>query len=252
MDIYFYEVKRVEETLPEKINIDKTPLDDPYEYVPEDEAEDWQKNIGQKCTIQYETVNSYDVCKKLTGKEPSRMFFSSPWGDRECYDKDGNYFATITEEMLERFRYIKEVPSYVMEYDEDGFYSRLGFAIIDEESLTINYHFSYTSDAGHAKRSFPVEMNEENIMEIINLLESKLTMSAFTKEQRLLMTSKVRSFIKERDNYTCKICGNSIYNEPNLLLEVDHIIPVSKGGCTVEDNLQTLWWKCNRQKSNKL
>ena len=113
MDIYFYEVKRVEETLPEKINIDKTPLDDPYEYVPEDEAEDWQKNIGQKCTIQYETVNSYDVCKKLTGKEPSRMFFSSPWGDRECYDKDGNYFATITEEMLERFRYIKEVPSLV-------------------------------------------------------------------------------------------------------------------------------------------
>ena len=37
MDIYFYEVKRVEETLPEKINIDKTPLDDPYEYVPETE-----------------------------------------------------------------------------------------------------------------------------------------------------------------------------------------------------------------------
>ena len=33
---------------------------------------------------------------------------------------------------------------------------------------------------------------------------------------------------------------------------LDHIIPVSKGGCTVEDNLQTLCWKCNRAKSNKM
>ena len=40
--------------------------------------------------------------------------------------------------------------------------------------------------------------------------------------------------------------------EPNLLLEIDHIIPISKGGCTVEENLQTLCWKCNRAKSNKI
>ena len=33
---------------------------------------------------------------------------------------------------------------------------------------------------------------------------------------------------------------------------MDHIVPVSKGGCTVEDNLQTLCWKCNRAKSNKI
>ena len=48
------------------------------------------------------------------------------------------------------------------------------------------------------------------------------------------------------------ICGNSTHEEPNLLLEIDHIIPVSKGGCTVEDNLQTLCWKCNRSKSDKI
>ena len=38
----------------------------------------------------------------------------------------------------------------------------------------------------------------------------------------------------------------------NLLLEVDHIIPISKGGKTEPDNLQTLCWKCNRTKSNKI
>ena len=66
------------------------------------------------------------------------------------------------------------------------------------------------------------------------------------------MTNKLREFIKERDNFTCCNCGNSIHIEPNLLLEIDHIIPVSKGGYTVEENLQTLCWKCNRSKSNKI
>lgn len=45
---------------------------------------------------------------------------------------------------------------------------------------------------------------------------------------------KLRPMILARDNYTCQKCGNSIAKEPNLLLEVDHIIPVSKWGkiCT--------------------
>ena len=66
------------------------------------------------------------------------------------------------------------------------------------------------------------------------------------------MTSSLREKIKIRDNYTCKNCGNSTDKEPNLLLEIDHIIPISKNGLTVEDNLQTLCWKCNRKKGSKI
>ncbi|MCR4703663.1 MAG: HNH endonuclease [Saccharofermentans sp.] len=149
-------------------------------------------------------------------------------------------------------QYLSDVPSFIMENDEDGFYARLGFATINENTLTVEYKFAYTSNSGRAQRYFTVPMTEETIISLIEMLESKLTMSAFTKEQRSLMTSKLRLQIKERDNYTCKHCGNSIHKEPNLLLEIDHIIPVSKGGCTREDNLQTLCWKCNRNKSNKL
>jgi hypothetical protein len=111
-------------------------------------------------------------------------------------------------------QYIQSVPSYVLENDEDGFYSRLGLAIIDEAVLSVEYRFTYTSDGGMAQRSFTVPMNEENIIELINQLESKKTREAQTKEQRALMTAKLRTFIKERDNYTCCQCGNSIHKEP--------------------------------------
>lgn len=149
-------------------------------------------------------------------------------------------------------QYLGDVPDFIMKEDETGFYSRLGFATINESVLTVEYKFSYTSGGGMAQRSFTVPMTEETIAELIKVLESKLTATAFAKEQRTLMTKKLREFIKARDHFTCCNCGNSTSMEPNLLLEIDHIIPVSKGGRTVEDNLQTLCWKCNRSKSNKI
>lgn len=66
------------------------------------------------------------------------------------------------------------------------------------------------------------------------------------------MTAKLRTHIKQRDNYTCRSCLASVAVEPNLLLEVDHIYPLSKGGLSEEGNLQTLCWRCNRAKSNKV
>ena len=158
----------------------------------------------------------------------------------------------IENHKAEYQQYLGDVPAYIMEDDESGFYSRLGFANIDESVLTVEYKFSYTSGGGMAKRTFGVPMTEETIVELIKALESKLTASAFSKEQRALMTNKLREFIKTRDNFTCCNCGISTHTEPNLLLEIDHIIPVSKGGYTVEENLQTLCWKCNRSKSNKI
>ena len=153
---------------------------------------------------------------------------------------------------VEYQQYLGDVPEYIMAEDEAGFYSRLGFANIDESTLTVEYKFAYTSGGGMAQRSFTVPMTEETIVELIGVLESKLTATAFAKQQRALMTKKLREFIKNRDNFTCCKCGNSTHVEPNLLLEIDHVIPVAKGGPTEEGNLQTLCWKCNRSKGDKL
>lgn len=69
------------------------------------------------------------------------------------------------------------------------------------------------------------------------------------KNQRKLMTKDLRIKIKQRDNYTCQICGKYMPDEVGL--HIDHIIPIKKGGKSVESNLQVLCDKCNLSKSSK-
>lgn len=89
----------------------------------------------------------------------------------------------------------------------------MGLAIIDEAVLNVEYKFVYTSDGGMVQRSFTIPMNEENITELIHQLENKLSLDALAKEQRAMMTTKLREYIKKRDNYTNRSKGAKIIFE---------------------------------------
>jgi hypothetical protein len=65
--------------------------------------------------------------------------------------------------------------------------------------------------------------------------------------KRTAVSKKVRFEIFKRDDFTCAYCGSK---PPKTVLEVDHILPVSKGGTNVLDNLITSCFECNRGKSN--
>lgn len=62
--------------------------------------------------------------------------------------------------------------------------------------------------------------------------------------------SKGRRFdIFKRDSFTCRYCGR---RPPEVVLELDHVHPVSKGGTDDEINLATSCYDCNRGKKAKL
>lgn len=61
---------------------------------------------------------------------------------------------------------------------------------------------------------------------------------------------RLRFQVLRRDNFTCVQCGASPAKNPSVELHIDHIMPWSKGGDTVYENLQTLCSKCNLGKSN--
>ncbi len=114
------------------------------------------------------------------------------------------------------------------------------------------FDFVYVSPAGRNQQDYSIIITSEILERIRGVLYEKISRVGHKKIQRSAMTNDLREAIKQRDHYTCCICGNSVYKEPNLLLEVDHIIPVSKGGKTEADNLQTLCWRCNRKKGNNI
>lgn len=71
----------------------------------------------------------------------------------------------------------------------------------------------------------------------------------FIAEERRKMTSSLRYDVLRRDGFRCQLCGATASD--GVLLHVDHIVPVSKGGKTEMSNLRTLCERCNLGKSDK-
>lgn len=66
-------------------------------------------------------------------------------------------------------------------------------------------------------------------------------------ERRKAIPKKIRFEVLKRDKFTCQYCGKSA---PDVVLEIDHIKPVSKGGNNDIMNLVTSCKDCNLGKSN--
>ena len=146
----------------------------------------------------------------------------------------------------------KEIPIGIRLFAMPKFMNKLGFHPIDFSTLYFpTYVFRYISPGGNKSTNCNITLNITNLNEFVEYLSELVKFRKSAAGQRALMTSKLRDEIKRRDNYTCQQCGISTFAEPHLLLEIDHIIPVSKGGLSTTENLQTLCWKCNRNKGAK-
>ena len=71
--------------------------------------------------------------------------------------------------------------------------------------------------------------------------------NAICRVERGKVSNKMRFAIYERDGHRCRICGSRLDD-----LEIDHIIPISKGGKSTMDNLQTLCHRCNVRKGDSV
>lgn len=80
---------------------------------------------------------------------------------------------------------------------------------------------------------------------------------------RKKIKSHERKWLFEKFNYSCQICkiqfeipenynGARTIIQNEIWIEIDHIIPISKGGSDLLSNKQILCNVCNSKKYNKL
>lgn len=107
--------------------------------------------------------------------------------------------------------------------------------------------FSYTSD-------IIIKTNSGEI--IINIYEINydtilpIDYNPIRYFQRKNISEEQRKRIFQRDNYTCQYNLDGCFI--NKELEIDHIIPVVKGGENFDFNLITCCSNCNRKKGTKI
>lgn len=174
---------------------------------------------------------------------------------KECQNQYYNYHVKYCELLTQKINYDD------LQYNKFCYFSLKDFikcenlicknAMIKNKnylSLYVNCYYISPKGRNHWYKNNNYYCND--LEKIISIINDKNDYMKTAKYQRTIMTDSLRYDVFKRDNYCCQICGAS--RKDGVKLEVDHIIPVSRGGKTELNNLQTLCERCNRGKRNKM
>lgn len=155
----------------------------------------------------------------------ARMLFIGLW---TLADREGRLEDRPKRIKMELFPYDSfDVDPMLSRLQTDGFLTRYdvgGVRFIQIENFVKHQDPHYKEKASE----IPPPEGVEDIIKA----------TAVTRGQRVR--------ILERDGYRCQSCGAESH------LCIDHVIPVSRGGDSSDDNLQVLCHSCNTKKGNKL
>lgn len=130
------------------------------------------------------------------------------------------------------------IKASVLPYDDIDINALLGE--LDDKEFIKRYEVGGTKCiwiTGFHNHQSPHHMEEPSRLPCPPGVENRFNHSPVTKAQR--------AAIFERDGHKCVECGSTRW------LQIDHIVPTSKGGSSDNDNLRTLCKKCNEKKWNR-
>lgn len=132
--------------------------------------------------------------------------------------------------------------------------------ILTDTLLKPTLHFSITislerRDMGDSyKESKTAVFEPKEISDLLRLINQKDgyfyrvkdIWDALCRVERGKVSNRMRFATFRRDGERCKRCGS------RRNLEIDHIVPISKGGKSIYSNLQTLCHRCNVKKGTNI
>ena len=198
----------------------------------------FNKTTPQMALCNYLSTCEENVLRALEQVRRNRVIY-------EVYDKKFQALSsTATEDLA------KEINMSLSKFQayEKSAVEELKLDIIQDYYVTCVV--SYTSPAGRNRYWNDKCFGESDILEALRMLKKQAVYEQSEEHRRKIERSKVtpslRYKIMQRDGFRCCLCGRSAAG--GVELEVDHIIPVSRGGNSDEKNLQTLCRDCNRGK----
>jgi len=137
------------------------------------------------------------------------------------------------------------------ELRSDLFNSRTLYEVLDKKGKEETYQ--YSSLVSLPAYANPLKKRAELLEKLLAQLQKENIVTFKTK--RFVDTSDpiLRKELFDRQNGTCLVSGKQIEDPLNgQLWEVDHIIPLAKGGTDTVDNMQLIDMVVNRKKGAKL
>jgi len=116
--------------------------------------------------------------------------------------------------------------------------------IVDFQNGTFELDLSEISDE---QKSELIKICDEKILEYENKVGIKKIWKHRARDSRVISGS-IRYKVLTRAKHRCELCGIS---GEEKALDIDHIVPINKGGPNVIENMQALCYTCNSQKSDK-
>lgn len=219
-----------------------------YDLVNWNESHTYDNRItyeGISCTdyliyqLQYKQHNVLEQIRRAT--------YNNEWYEKYCkkveqIKKFGNYNKPIE-------KYNKK---YLLLYEKKLFNQGLKHPQIDFV-IRIDLYRSDINGRIFDKKSYSFDANQiEMLIKRLNNKNGSFYLDrdiwdSICRVERGMVSNKMRFSIYKRDGNRCCNCGRS---GRFVNLEIDHIKPISKGGKSTYDNLQTLCHECNQRKGD--
>jgi hypothetical protein len=216
--------------------------------APKKELLDDIKRVAELVSKNTLTCEDYDKYGKYSSTTIRRRF--------------GSWFSAVEQIGLEKSRTPANIPDLELLKNLQDVWEKLGRQPKYDEMkkpLSKFHAGTYENRFGTWNNSLQTFIDRLSEPEIIDDVEyddevktnksviTNLTVSHKTKRE---ISDRLRFRILMRDGFSCQSCGKSPTKERGVELHVDHIVPWSKGGETIESNLITKCSKCNLGKGN--
>jgi HNH endonuclease len=162
-------------------------------------------------------------------------------------DKPGSPF-NVLQKFRKHFKAMPESPVAVEALTWDLLHTKYwqAYFFLHDRTLPTREAFSthYFHVLPYPKAKKAKEQKKEPAIRIARIRQAREL-----RETRKLAS---RFAIMQRDRFRCQLCGKAVIDGAHVRLEVDHIIPRSKGGKDTAENKWVLCFECNRGKGTRL